>query len=66
MGHLEGSVVKRLTPDLGSGHDLTVVGLSPTSGSAQNLLEILSPSLSVPPPLALSFSKEINIKAKKA
>ena len=40
---------------------------SPTSGcllSAQSLLQILSPSLSAPPPLTLSFSK-ININIFK-
>ena len=63
--------------DFGSGHDLTVrfVGSSPMSGSvltAQRLhmLQILSPSLSAPPPdtararsLSLSLSK-INKKDK--
>ena len=33
-GHLGGSVSKRLTPDFSWGHDLTIVGLSPASGSA--------------------------------
>ena len=32
-GHLGGSLVKHLTLDFGSGHDLTVVRLRPTSGS---------------------------------
>ena len=39
--------------DLGSGHDLVVPGMSPASGSmltVQNLLGILSPSLSAFPP----------------
>ena len=38
--------VKHLTLDLGSGHDLNVVGLTPVSRSpltAQSLLGILSP-----------------------
>ena len=43
---------KHLTLDFGSGHDLTVGGFKPRqSGSAlmaQSLLEILSPSLSLP------------------
>ena len=41
--------VKRLTLDFGSGHDLTFLGSSPTSGSvlrAWSLLGILSPPLS--------------------
>ena len=44
-------LVKHLTRDLGSGHDLTVVKSSPTSGSeliARSLLGILSLSLSQP------------------
>ena len=50
--------VKRLTVDLGSGHDLTVHGLEPTLGSVlmvQGLLGILSP-LSAPPLLVLVCS----------
>ena len=54
--------VKRPTLDFHSGRDPTVLlSSSPTSGSVlavRSLLEILSlsPSLSAPPPLALSLS----------
>ena len=50
--------VKRLTPDLSSGHDLTVHGLEPLTGlrvdSVESAWDSLSPSLSAPPPLMLS------------
>ena len=35
-------LIKRLTLDFSSGHDLRVLGWSPTSGSRQSLLEIVS------------------------
>ena len=50
--------VKCQTLDLGPGHDLMAVGLSPVSGSALtawSLLGILSPFLSDPCPLVLSL-----------
>ena len=55
-------LVKRRTPDFASGHDLTVMGSSPASGSmltAQSLLRILSPpaSRSLPHSCALSQNK---------
>ena len=55
--------VKHLTLGFGSGHDLTVFGLSPTSSFALtvwSLLGILSlpPSLSAPPQLALCLSQK--------
>ena len=55
--------VKHLTPDSGSGRDLVVVRLSPASGfvpTAQGLLGILSPPLSLPLPhsRALSFFQD--------
>ena len=46
--------------DFSSGHDLIVLRLSPMLGSlltAQSLLRILSPSLSLPLPSFLSLSK---------
>ena len=52
--------VKHPTLDSGSGQDLTVVGLSPTTDSAQtvwSLLGILSLLLSLLLPHALSLSK---------
>ena len=51
-------LVKRLTCDFGSGHDLMVMRWSPAASSvliAQSLLEILSPSLSAS--LSLSQNK---------
>ena len=57
-GHL-GELVKHLTLDFSSGHDLMVCEISPALGSvsiAQNLLGILSPSLSAPPLLSLSLT----------
>ena len=64
LGRLSSSVSGHPTPDFGSGPDLMVlVGSSPTPGSvltAQGLLGILSPSLSLPylPPLPLSRNKQ--------
>ena len=56
--------VKHLTPDFGSGHDLTVCEFEPHVGlcadSTQSLLGILSPLFSAPPPpcgLSLSRNK---------
>ena len=52
-GHLVAQLVKHLTLDFGSSHDLTqFVRSSPKSGSAltvRSLLGILSPSASAPP-----------------
>ena len=49
--------VKRPTLDLGSGHNLTVVRLSPVLGFMPwSLLGILSLPLSAPPPLMLPLS----------
>ena len=45
-------LVKHLTLDFGSGHDVTLVGLGPTSGSVLSVKpasDPLSPSLSAPP-----------------
>ena len=53
-------LVKHLTPDFGSGHDLTVCALEAELGSgltARSLLGIVSLSLSLYPSLALSLSK---------
>ena len=56
--------VKHLTPDFGSGDDLTVgeierhVGLC--ADSAASCWDSLSPSLSAPPPPTLSLSRKIN------
>ena len=50
-----------------SGHDLIVVNSSPELGFALiawDLLSIVSPSLSAPPPLALYFSLKINKNLK--
>ena len=51
--------VKRLTLDLGSGHDLTVRELEPRVGLCADCTEpvwdLLSPSLSGPPPLEVSL-----------
>ena len=64
-------LVKRLTLDFSSGHDLTVwfVSLSPMSGSVltmQSLLGNLSlPSLSLPFPTCLHALSKINTKLKK-
>ena len=55
--------VKHLTLDFCSGHDLRVVGLTPTSGFMDPAYDSLSPS--TPPPLALTLSlkkKRIEIK----
>ena len=57
-----------LTLIFGSGHDPRVMGSSPTLGPAlkgQSLLEILSPSLSVPSLLAICLSLKINIFFKE-
>ena len=63
-------LVKCLTFNLSSGHELMVIRVSPTLGSvltAQSLLEILSLPLSLPLPCLLSLSnKEINIKRQKS
>ena len=60
--------IERLTLDFGSGHDLVVPGMEPTSGSAliaRNLLGILSLPLSLPLPcsstLALSHSLSLKV-----
>ena len=47
--------VKRLTVDLGSGHDLMIHEFKPHIGHCVNSMELAwdSPSLSVPPLLAL-------------
>ena len=65
-------LVKCLTLDFSSGHDLTVHGFKPRIGSkltAWSLLGILYPSPSASPPLALSISvslpKQINLKKRK-
>ena len=53
-------LIKCLTPDFGSGHDLVVRGLSPVSGSvltAESLLGIVSLSLPLPCLLSLSQNK---------
>ena len=50
-------LMKHLTLDFGSGHDLMVRGIKPCMGSlwtAQSFLGVLFPSLSVPPYLSLS------------
>ena len=51
-------LVECLTLGFGSGRDLTVHGFQPHVGSvmaAQSLLEVLSPPLSVAPPLACTL-----------
>ena len=56
--------VKRQTVGFGSGHDLVVCGFEPRAGlcadssEAWGLLPVVSPSLSAPPPLALSVSQK--------
>ena len=55
--------VQRLTPDFGSGRDLTVRGIEPHVGvctDSQSLLGILSLSLSAPPLRALSLSLSLS------
>ena len=56
--------VKHLTLDFLSGHDLVVhefkSGLRLQTDSAEPAWDSLSSSLSVPPPLTLSFSLKIN------
>ena len=58
---LVAQLVERQTLDFSSGHDLTVLRVKPTLGStltAQRLLRILSPSLSLcPSPLNLKINK---------
>ena len=55
-------LVKCSTLDFGSGHGLTVrefkpcIGLSAVSG--KRTLDLLSPSLSAPPPLVFSFKNK--------
>ena len=55
MAHL----VKHLTLDFGSGHDLTVPGIEPQvrlcTNSEEPAWDSLSPSLSVPPLVTLSL-----------
>ena len=61
-------LVERPTLGLGSGHDLTVREFKPhvkSALTAQSLLEILSPSLSAPPLLALYLSQNKNKLKKK-
>ena len=62
-------LVKHLTLDFGSGHDLTVHELepqhqAPRADHTEPAWNSLSPSLSAPPAHAVSFSKQIN-KLKK-
>ena len=60
--------VKRPTLDFYSGHDLTAVRSSPTSGSvltAWSLLGILSPSPFAPPPLARAHIHALSQKKEK-
>ena len=56
--------VKCPTLGFGSGHDLTVCGFEPRVGLCAGITEpawdSLSPSLSAPPPLELSFSLSQN------
>ena len=58
-----------LMSDFGSGHDFTVVRLSPASGSAQSLLETVCLSLSLCPfpahVLSLSFCPKERKKERK-
>ena len=56
-GHL-GDSVKRLTLDLGSGHDLTVHGFDPRMGLCADIAEL---SLSAPPLLACSLSLSLSL-----
>ena len=59
QGTCMAQLVELLTLHLGSGHDLTVVRLSPTSGFAlteQSLLGIVSPSLCPSPAHSLYVS----------
>ena len=64
LGRLGGSVSE--ASDLGSGHDLTALGLSPASGSvrtAQSLepaSDSVSPSLSLPLPCSHSVSVSLS------
>ena len=62
QGHLEAQLVKRPTLSFGSGHALTVVGSSPSLGSALTAAEPAwdsrSPSLSDPPPLSLALKNK--------
>ena len=61
-------VVKRLTFDFGSGHDLMVLEFEPPSGSeltAQSLLGILSLPLSLPLPPFLSLPRMNKLKKTK-
>ena len=56
-GTLGAQVVKSLTPDFGSGHDLMVHGTKPCirlwADSPESAWDSLSPSLSAPPLLTL-------------
>ena len=58
-GHWVTRLVKRPTPDLGSGHDLMVFEFQPLIGlctdSVEPAWDSLSPSLSAPPLLAHSL-----------
>ena len=56
--------VKRVTPDFGSGQDLTVRGTEPCAGlcadSVEPAWDPLSPSVSALPQLACSLSLKVN------
>ena len=55
-------LVKRLTLDISSDHDLTVHGIQPSIGLHADKAEPLwdSPSPSVPPPLMLALSLSLS------
>ena len=60
--------IKNLTPVLGPGYDLTVLSLSPASGSvltAWSLLGILSLSASLSAPLPLVVCLSLSLKINK-
>ena len=61
-------LVKRLTPGFGSGHDLTVheleLGVGLCADSVEPDWDSLSPTLSAPPLLMLSFSFSLPLKNK--
>ena len=60
-------LVKRLTPDFGSGHDLIVCGFEPELGSGltvRSLLGILCLSLSLSLSLPLPGSLSLSLKNK--
>ena len=59
--------VKCPTLGFSSGHDLTLMRSSPTSGSAlagRSLLGVLSSSLSPPPTLIVSLSSSLSLKIR--